>query len=189
MESCSISVIDSKVFGLIGNIPADYHSADLRNYFSQVIETNCIDCFHFRHRPEGKLINESDPTSKTSSEQRQFNQGNSESSKCGTTCCIIRCKQSKLKETIRMYHRKHWLDRNGESLPTLCFISKIKIRPTGKNSIFLKPKGALPIHRKLDESYPCKLVPATRRTRNSGLPSRTLSSRMFAKSYPRQVVP
>ena len=42
---------------------------------------------------------------------------------------------------------------------------------------------------KLDESYPCKLVPATRRTRNSGLPSRTLSSRMFAKSYPRRVVP
>ena len=43
--------------------------------------------------------------------------------------------------------------------------------------------------RKLDESYPCKLVPSTRRTRNSGLPSRTLSSKMFAKSYPRRVVP
>ena len=43
--------------------------------------------------------------------------------------------------------------------------------------------------RKLDESYPCKLVPATRRTRNSGLPSRTLTSKMFAKSYPRRVVP
>ena len=42
---------------------------------------------------------------------------------------------------------------------------------------------------KLDESYPCKLVPSTRRTRNSGLPSRTLSSKMFAKLYPRRVVP
>ena len=42
---------------------------------------------------------------------------------------------------------------------------------------------------KLDESYPCKIVPATTRTRISGLPSRTLSWRMFAKSYPRRVIP
>ena len=39
--------------------------------------------------------------------------------------------------------------------------------------------GQPAVKRKLGESYPCKIVPATRRTRNSGLPSRTRD-----RSYP-----
>ncbi|XP_035693575.1 G patch domain-containing protein 3-like [Branchiostoma floridae] len=42
------------VYGIVGNIPAHFHSADLRNYFSQFIESGGFDCFHFRHRPEAR---------------------------------------------------------------------------------------------------------------------------------------
>ncbi|XP_033113500.1 G patch domain-containing protein 3-like [Anneissia japonica] len=37
---------------VVSNIPCSFHSADLRNYFSQFIEGGNFDCFHFRHRPE-----------------------------------------------------------------------------------------------------------------------------------------
>ncbi|XP_019634690.1 PREDICTED: G patch domain-containing protein 3-like [Branchiostoma belcheri] len=42
------------VYGIVGNIPGHFHSADLRNFFSQFIESGGFDCFHFRHRPEAK---------------------------------------------------------------------------------------------------------------------------------------
>ncbi|XP_078613380.1 G patch domain-containing protein 3-like [Branchiostoma floridae x Branchiostoma japonicum] len=42
------------VYGIVGNIPEHFHSADLRNYFSQFIESGGFDCFHFRHRPEAR---------------------------------------------------------------------------------------------------------------------------------------
>ncbi|CAH1244399.1 GPATCH3 [Branchiostoma lanceolatum] len=42
------------VYGIVGNIPGHFHSADLRNYFSQFIESGGFDCFHFRHRPEAR---------------------------------------------------------------------------------------------------------------------------------------
>jgi hypothetical protein len=40
------------VHAVIANIPSRYHSADLRHYFSQFIESGGFDCFHHRHRPE-----------------------------------------------------------------------------------------------------------------------------------------
>ena len=43
---------DDVVYAIISNIPYSYHSSDLRNYFSQIIEAEGFDCFHFRHRPE-----------------------------------------------------------------------------------------------------------------------------------------
>uniref|UniRef100_A0A3B5MPY6 G-patch domain-containing protein n=1 Tax=Xiphophorus couchianus TaxID=32473 RepID=A0A3B5MPY6_9TELE len=40
------------VYLAISNIPVAFHSADLRNYFSQFIESGGFHCFHYRHRPE-----------------------------------------------------------------------------------------------------------------------------------------
>ncbi|XP_067458097.1 G patch domain-containing protein 3 [Thunnus thynnus] len=42
----------SPVYLVISNIPAAFRSADLRNYFSQFIESGGFKCFHYRHRPE-----------------------------------------------------------------------------------------------------------------------------------------
>lgn len=42
------------LYAVVGNIPRRYHSCDLRNFFSRIIETDGFDCFHFRHRPEAR---------------------------------------------------------------------------------------------------------------------------------------
>ncbi|XP_075965379.1 G patch domain-containing protein 3 [Anarhichas minor] len=42
----------STVYLAISNIPVALRSADLRNYFSQFIESGGFQCFHYRHRPE-----------------------------------------------------------------------------------------------------------------------------------------
>ena len=39
-------------FVLVGNIPAKLRSADLRAFFSHLVERRAFVCFHFRHRPE-----------------------------------------------------------------------------------------------------------------------------------------
>ena len=39
-------------FVLVGNIPVDLRSADLRAFFSHLVERGAFACFHFRHRPE-----------------------------------------------------------------------------------------------------------------------------------------
>ncbi len=49
-------------------------------------------------------------------------------------CCVVQLSTSKMEELVKMYHRKHWLDKKGESMPALCHISKIKVAETGTNS-------------------------------------------------------
>lgn len=41
---------------IITNIPKDLHTSDLRNFFSEYIETEAFICFHFRHRPQKQLL-------------------------------------------------------------------------------------------------------------------------------------
>ena len=41
-------------YAIVGNIPKEFHSSDLRAMFSNFIndESKGFKCFHFRHRPE-----------------------------------------------------------------------------------------------------------------------------------------
>ncbi|XP_067672392.1 G patch domain-containing protein 3-like [Haliotis asinina] len=117
---------ESMVYAIINNIPPDYHSKDIRNYFSQFIETRGFDCFHFRHRPETQAIKM--PEKGTDMKQSPSTR---DPVRKGTTCCVVRLKADKLLALIKMYHRKHWLDRNGDSIPSYCHITKIKLTEDG----------------------------------------------------------
>jgi len=130
---------DRQIYAFVANIPSFYHSADLRNYFSQFVEQGGFDCFHFRHRPEiirtsqddtddqlrdsdaqkssSSLVNEDRPSDKTSAGTRRGK----------SFCCIVRLRHRKFVELVKMYHRKCWLDRKGESIRSLCYISKVKV--------------------------------------------------------------
>ncbi|XP_013379646.1 G patch domain-containing protein 3 [Lingula anatina] len=114
---------ESFTYGYVGNIPAAYHSSDLRNYFSQFIERGGFDCFHFRHRPEIRKPVDSDPSMSNETELHP----QSQTTGTKTLCCVFRLKKQKLEELIRQYHRKHWLDRNGESIRPLCLIKRVRI--------------------------------------------------------------
>lgn len=128
------------VYAIVGNIPASYHSSHLRNYFSQFLETGGFQCFHFRHRPEIKQVKSSQESqTHTQSHTNNSNIDNNTNSELTedkktptkTMCCVIRVQGDRINELIAMYHGKHWLDDKGEAMPTLCFVSKIKITDTG----------------------------------------------------------
>ena len=103
---------------LVGNIPFKFHSVDLRSFFSQFIETEKFDCFHFRHRPE-VLKRKIDAE----------NGGNSENSndfiKGKTTCCVVRVKKENVKELLEIYDGENWTDKEGKLCVQKAVISRI----------------------------------------------------------------
>ena len=103
--------------GIVANIPTEFHSSDLRSFFSQFIESKGFSCFHFRHRPE---ISQTDNCDKTV--------------KGKTTCCVVRLLDTKLEEVIRKYHGQNWVDRRGKYLPQRAVIQRIKVR--GSRGVF-----------------------------------------------------
>ncbi|XP_032829367.1 G patch domain-containing protein 3 [Petromyzon marinus] len=46
------TVGDGSALVVIANIPGAFRAADLRNFFSQLVESGAFHCFHYRHRPE-----------------------------------------------------------------------------------------------------------------------------------------
>ncbi|XP_013774775.1 G patch domain-containing protein 3-like [Limulus polyphemus] len=161
-------MVFSYIYAVVNNIPFVYHSSDLRNFFSQFVETNGFECFHFRHRPEiqkrqyrmdsGSFTNSSRPkvtsndpnatnsnntsTSTVNSDAAyefytagpNFTETRSTISSCTTSntsnltcCCVVKVRSSRFQELMKLYHRKHWIDRNGYTLPIRCFISRVKL--------------------------------------------------------------
>lgn len=106
---------------IVNNIPKSYRSADLRNFFSEFIETSGFECFHFRHRPEVQQKAAAETT------QAQRSQGDSNTRKT-TTCCIVRVQADRVDELLRMYDKKHWIGRDGQTLSTRCFVKKVRVR-------------------------------------------------------------
>lgn len=124
------------LFAIINNIPHDYRSSDLRNFFSQFIETKGFKCFHFRHRPEVQLHKRKENVDSENSDQQKTSSTN-------TCCCVVRVFEDRYEELFKMYHRKHWLDNNGESISKVCHISKVKIQNSDDTSSLYKTRGEL----------------------------------------------
>lgn len=157
------------VYCIIGNIPFEYRSSDLRNYFSQFVESRGFDCFHFRHRPEKKHPNDQAAASENAIEidkikvqcqqpeksERDFSMSSQPNQSAAsrndisdrknpfveikTNCCIVRLTETNLQRVLKMYHRKHWLDRDGNMIQSRCFIARIKT--SSDNGIFLLKKS------------------------------------------------
>lgn len=103
------------VYMIVNNIPKDFHTSDLRNFFSSFIETGGFICFHFRHRPEVQK-----PVDKS-------HKNGNEQSRRVTSCCIINVDADRASEFIKSYNGEHWLNKKGESLMTRCFVKEIKL--------------------------------------------------------------
>ncbi|KAH7958541.1 hypothetical protein HPB49_002525 [Dermacentor silvarum] len=98
---------------------------DLRNFFSEFIETSGFDCFHFRHRPE---VQQKKATETSQSDRLRKDDDSSVPARKTTTCCVVRVLADRVDELLRMYDKKHWIGRDGQSLPTRCFIRKVRVR-------------------------------------------------------------
>lgn len=118
----STAGVEEACYGIVSNIPKEFRSADLRAMFSNFIngETGGFKCFHFRHRPEYRC-------------EAAANSGDEEAQSSNTRCCVIMMLKKQLKELIKGYHGKNWVDRNGKYFPSKAVISKIRIKE-GKGS-------------------------------------------------------
>ena len=125
-------------YALVRNIPYSYRSAQLRIFFSQLVETNCFECFHFKHRPE-KIVSDNKDNSnndqlssllcnnKPCSSTATFANKKLQQEIRKTSCCIIKLTEQNLKRFIAIYDGRHWLNEKGESLKSSCHITPIKV--------------------------------------------------------------
>ena len=116
-------------YAIINNIPLEYHSKDLRNYFSLFIETKGFVCFHYRHRPESVASVEGTVVS-----------GSAQTSGKRSCCCVVKVSDNRFAELLKMYNKKHWVDSGGEIIRQVCYIFRIKL-PTQKGRQSESPKS------------------------------------------------
>ncbi|XP_072317111.1 G patch domain-containing protein 3 [Eucyclogobius newberryi] len=129
----------SLVYFAICNIPPVFRSADLRNYFSQFIESGAFKCFHFRHRPEvlkepEKPPNEDSeaPSRDTAAEPEQDPKSDPERRKAvKSCCCVVSVHALHADRFIKMYSGNHWINSKGNWLKRRCVIKRIKVSQDG----------------------------------------------------------
>jgi len=101
---------------MILNIPPNFHSSDLRHFFSDFIERQTyFSCFHFRHRPQHEFVRFSEITNeRIPGLKNAFLIENS-------LCCIVKLfNQAKRTETIQKYNFQNWIDKDARFFPSRC---------------------------------------------------------------------
>ena len=122
-------------FLLVGSIPGEFHSADLRAFFSHFVEKGGFVCFHFRHRPEqlrgdatrdeptaGSGATRDEPTAGSGDELTQNNPSAAKS-----TCCVIAVAKGLEREFLELYHGKNWSRPDGELLRPRVKLTKLRV--------------------------------------------------------------
>ncbi|XP_061920248.1 G patch domain-containing protein 3 [Entelurus aequoreus] len=134
----------SPVFFVVSNIPVTFHSADLRNYFSQFIESGGFHCFHYRHRPEvlrepqGCGDSEEDGYKSSGSDMAAANANNNDKKRetVKSCCCVVSAHGKEADRFARMYGGNHWIDSKGSWLSGRCVVKRVKVSQHNENSQF-----------------------------------------------------
>ncbi|XP_040021411.1 G patch domain-containing protein 3 [Gasterosteus aculeatus] len=138
----------STVYLAISNIPVALRSADLRNYFSQFIESGGFQCFHYRHRPE--VLRETEAAAEParsdgeegSPESRETDRAAStargpEAKRAVKTCCCVASLHAKDADRfVKMYAGNHWIDPKGNWLSSRCVIKRVTASRDGDDGSF-----------------------------------------------------
>ena len=112
---------------VVSNIPASFHSADLRSFFSHFTESKSFHCFHYKHRPEIRQkvsFTSENSTDDTTAQERGDVLCGEQTKSC---CCVIKVDESQTKELLRVYDGKHWVDRKGTYLRNKVKISRLRL--------------------------------------------------------------
>nr|XP_020464165.1 G patch domain-containing protein 3 [Monopterus albus] len=151
------------VYFAISNIPVAFRSVDLRNYFSQFIESGGFQCFHYRHRPE--VLKESEGPQSTACGNANGEEGASESSETDqdptnssvskkttrSCCCIVSVHAKDAEGFVRMYGGNHWIDSKGNWLAKRCVIKRVKVSHD-------KDDGSFPYKTKYEQRHRVSLT-------------------------------
>ncbi|KAM6967867.1 G patch domain-containing protein 3 [Aplochiton taeniatus] len=158
--------IGSVVYFAVSNIPGHFRSSDLRNYYSQFIESGGFVCFHYRHRPE--VIRESQSGTIDSHETKRTGSGDDEegssevlktserrsSGSAKTCCCIVAVHSTQAERFLRMYAGNQWIESKGNWLARRCVIKRVKVsNPIGEEQFTYKTKSEQRRHVALKELF------------------------------------
>ena len=161
------SKYETSVLAFINNIPHQYHSSDLRDYFSELVESNGFICFHFRHRPEVrklKSISENNQCSLSEIQQIEIDshvpqntadvrtqiipqvdvQTDMDNKKKETSFGIAKLSAENYHKFVKMYHRKRWLNRQGNSMTKVCVITKYLEKELHSSAVNIEESLELP---------------------------------------------
>lgn len=109
---------ESDNYYIIGNIPSQFRSADLRAYFSQFTEKKGFKCFHYRHRPQVAMAATDE----------------SVDPKSNYCCCIVKVEPNMVDEFLHLYDNQTWELADGELVE-----GSVKIYLAGADSLKSKP--------------------------------------------------
>ncbi|XP_016322376.1 G patch domain-containing protein 3 [Sinocyclocheilus anshuiensis] len=118
-------------FFVVNNIPALFRSAELRNYFSQFIETKGFACFHYRHRPELRVQSAGFTAVSSASSGRS-----SEGKAAGSCCCVVSVRSRESDRFVKMYSGNHWIDSKGNWLRRKCLIRRVRVSEQAEHNSF-----------------------------------------------------
>lgn len=93
---------------IIGNIPSEFRSADLRAYFSQFTEKKGFKCFHYRHRPQIATVT---------------TDGSQDPNVNSYCCCIVKVNPNMVDEFLHLYNNRPWELASGELVKGLVKIN------------------------------------------------------------------
>uniref|UniRef100_H3ATH3 G-patch domain containing 3 n=1 Tax=Latimeria chalumnae TaxID=7897 RepID=H3ATH3_LATCH len=142
------------VYCVVSNIPASFRSADLRNYFSQFIESGGFACFHYRHRPELLQVGEVQKPCGTGQggEKAAGKPGPFPAGEAGglvdrtprTRCCLATVQADRVERFMKMYSGTQWVDPDGNWLGSCCVIRRVRVSSeTDPNSFPYRTKKEL----------------------------------------------
>jgi len=121
---------------LVSNIPSEFHSADLRNFFSDFVESEKFHCFHFRHRPQSEVLQLKPIVRNLQDGQGKQQKIESKYLTTNPVCCILRCDNIREKvDIVKKYHFQHWVDSKENILCERCIIIVVKLDPNLNSSV------------------------------------------------------
>lgn len=120
----------------VSNIPSDFHSADLRNFFSDFVESEKFHCFHFRHRPQSEVLQLKPVIRNLQDGHKKQQKVESKYLTANPVCCILKCENAKEKvEIVKKYHFQHWVDSKENILTSRCVIVVVKLDSSLDSSV------------------------------------------------------
>lgn len=126
------------VYFVVNNIPVQFRSADLRNYFSQFIESGGFLCFHYRHRPEVRISRAEAESGQRQKQNRTEEEEEDEDDEYeveqssdvkaeASCCCVVSVKRREAARFGKMFSGNQWIDSAGKWMIKRCLIRRIKV--------------------------------------------------------------
>ncbi|XP_056115442.1 G patch domain-containing protein 3 isoform X2 [Rhinichthys klamathensis goyatoka] len=124
---------EEATYFVVNNIPGRLRSADLRNYFSQFIESKGFVCFHYRHRPEVRV---QFPAAEAGVSERTEDLDGPGGKHPGLCCCVVSVRSQESDRFMKMYSGNQWIDSKGNCLRRKCLIRRVKVSEQADHNSF-----------------------------------------------------